>query len=198
MIKAVLGCFLFVCLVIGFRLVVSMDEKVEQRTIIKFLVQSGHTPIQCWRKMRDVFGTGTVSKNCVRVWHKRFLNGETSVKDKKRPGRPRSVRTDEAVQKVNQLLGQDRRQTVRDMADQLSISKTTLHTILKKEMKLSKLCPKFVPKVLTQEQKDFRVRLCEMNLQLLKDHEDFLERVITGDESWVSVFEIECKGDSSQ
>ncbi len=105
---------------------------------------------------------------------------------------------DEAVQRVNQLLQEDRRRTVRAMSEELNISKSTLHSIMKKDMTLSKLCPKFVPKVLTQAQKDFRVRLCEMNLELLKENEDLLERIVTGDECWVSVFEIERKTESSQ
>ncbi len=40
--------------------------------------------------------------------------------------------------------------------------------------------------------------MCELNLQSLKDDESFLSRIVTGDETWVSKFEIELKKDSRE
>ncbi len=65
-------------------------------------------------------------------------------------------------------------------------------------MKLSKLSLKFVPKDLTQAQKDVQKSACERNLQRLKDDPTILDRLVTGDESWVSVFEVPTKRQSSQ
>ncbi len=80
----------------------------------------------------------------------------------------------------------------------MDVKPTTLHTILKKDLHLSKLTPKFVPRVLTEEQKCFRVRLCEENIEALKADPQLLDRVITGDESWISIFEFELKKDSKE
>lgn len=134
--------------------------RVEQRTVVKFLSQSDHTPIQCWRRLQEVFGDRTLSKTAVRKWHKQFSSGRTMTKDEKRSGWPRSTRTPEAVQAVTAQLGQDRRQTVQQLAEEVGVNKSTLHTILKKDLNLSKVTPKFVPRLLTDEQKRFRMRLC--------------------------------------
>ncbi len=52
---------------------------------------------------------------------------------------------------------------------------------------------KFVPKLLSQEQKDKRKTVCEDNLFRYMDEgmNQFLAKVVTGDESWVSLFEPE-------
>ena len=65
-------------------------DRDEQRVSLKFLVRSGHTPIQCWRQMRTVYGANCMGKTQVRMWWKRFDQGETSTKDKPKSGRPKS------------------------------------------------------------------------------------------------------------
>ncbi len=171
----------------------SNEEKIEQRTILKFLVKSGCTPKESWTRMLPVFDDKTMCLKTVRIWHKRFLQGETNPKDRPRPGRPRTARSNDNIQKVQAALQTDRRSTLDEMSDELHLSRPSIHTILKKDLNLSKLAPKFVPRLLTQEQKDFCKKLCEDNLQAMKDDPLFLSRIITGDESWISVFEMELK-----
>ncbi len=83
------------------------------------------------------------------------------------------------------------------VAAEVQISTGSVHTILKKDLDLKKKAPKFVPYLLTQEQKDLRVRLCHKNLKECQDPL-FLWSVITGDESWFSVLEPEQKQQSLQ
>ncbi len=171
----------------------TMDAKVEQRTVLSFLARSGKTPIQCWRKMQGVFGDQVMSKNRIRVWHKRFLAGHTDFKDDKHTGRPRSTRVAANLDKIQGALQGDRRLTVRQLAEMTEIPKSGVHNMLKKDLNLSKIAPKMVPKLLTDEQHRFRVRLCEENLELLRQNPELMSTVVTGDESWVAVLEIETK-----
>ncbi len=188
-----LPAFFFVFYICS-RVVLSMAElNQEQRSVIKFFVSTRATPIQCWRHLQQGFQGTSVSQKTVRKWHKRFREGDGSVKDRPRSGRPRSARTPETIQAVQDCIQADRRIMVRDIAEQVNIGKSSAHSILKKDLKQFKLCPKFIPKVLTPEQKLFRVRMCELNMQALKDDNDYLKKIVTGDESWVSVFEIEIK-----
>ncbi len=167
-----------------------MELGQEQRTVIKFLVSTGATPIQCWRHLREGFNAETVSQKTVRKWHHRFSEGETSVKDRPRPGRPISARTADGIRSVQAALEADRHSTVRTLAEDVSMSKTTVHKVLKKDLKLSKIMPKFIPRILTDEQKKFRMRLCQLNLDALKEDDAYLQKFVTGDESWVSVYEV--------
>ncbi len=102
------------------------------------------------------------------------------------------------VQAVDEFLQGNRSATLQEVADEVQISMTSAHRIVKKELKLSKLCLKFVPKELTQEQMNFQKRLCQENIDLLQQDNTLLHKVVMGDESWVSVSELETKQKSSQ
>ena len=86
---------------------------------------------------------------------------------------------------------------VRQMAAEVQISTGSVHTILRKDLQVKKKAPKFVPHLLTQEQKQLRIRLCHENL---KETEDplFLWSIVTGDELWFSMLEPEQKQQSCQ
>ncbi len=41
-----------------------------------------------------------------------------------------------------------------DLAEELSLSKSSMHNIVRKDLNLSKITPKFIPKELNQAQRD--------------------------------------------
>ncbi len=175
-----------------------MGDFEEQRAVIKFFAKTGDTPMQCWQKLQQGFGAAAVTPKMVRQWYRRFNSGQTSIKDMPRPGRPKSVQIPENIQKVQDSLQADRRSSLAELSDQVGIKKTSLYSILKKDLKLSKLALKFVPRLLTDEQKRFRARPCQINLDSLKADATYLSRIITGDESWVSVYKVELKKNSRE
>ncbi len=178
--------------------VIPLEDRVEQRAVIKFLVKEGRSPIQCWRRLQQVHGASCMSKNRVRVWHHRYRNGWTETKDQKRSGRPKSVRVPATIQRVQTAINADRRSTMRGLSEDLAISKSSLHNIVRKDLKLSKLAPKFIPKDLTQQQKDTRKEVSQSNIDKIRDDPTLLQRIVTCDESWVSVFEVETKQATSE
>ncbi len=108
------------------------------------------------------------------------------------------MRTPVNIQKIQDALAQDRCRTLEELSEQVGVKPTTLHTIVKKDLNLSKLAPKFVPRILMDEQKRFRMQLCTLNINQLKEEPDLLQRIVTGDESWVSIYEVELKKDSKE
>ena len=160
-----------------------LARRVEQRATIKVLQKAGHTPIQIWRGLSQVFGDEVLSKTQVREWFNRFKAGDmtTSTADKKRPGRPNRCRT--KVTAIRNVLETDERQSIQEISDQTGVPKTTVHRILHKDLKMSKLSAKFVPCILSQEQKDHRKTLCEQNLTAFRQDKDMMEKIITCDES---------------
>jgi len=57
---------------------------------------------------------------------------------------------------------------------------------------------KFVPRLLTPEQKEHRVAICQELRQCALDDPSLTSRVITGDESWVYGYDPKTKQQSSQ
>ncbi len=111
--KVVNFCLLLVLLAC-FLSVLDMAEKgmkcsKDQRTVLKFLVASGNKPIDCWRKLHEVYGDDCLSKTQVRMWHRRICGGDLDVSDKARSGRPVSKCTAAGKQAVQAVLDQNRR-----------------------------------------------------------------------------------------
>jgi len=63
---------------------------------------------------------------------------------------------------------------------------------------MHRVAAKFVARILIADQKQQRVNVCTELRQFASDDERFLSRVITGDESWVYVYDPETKRQSSQ
>ncbi len=169
-------------------------RKVEQRTVLKFLCKTGATPIGCWRQMKQVFGDQCMSQTRVRIWFKRFkLEGRDSTQDDQRPGRKKTTGSRTNVDRVRHALAPDRRKTVRMLSAELDLPRSGVHCILKKDLYMSKVAPKLVPKLLTPAQEEFCRCICTANLSWVSEDDTLLSRVVTGDESWVSVREVEMK-----
>lgn len=175
-------------------------QKNEQRVALKFLVQSGKRPCDCLRSLRVVFGQNTMSETQVRFWHRRFSQGDltTSTKDLPRPGQPHSSRTPRNIEAVRDLLSEDKRRSVRELAMEAELSETVTFNILRKDLQARKRAARLVPTFLSDTQKEVRAQLCDENLRRWRaDPDNFLSTIVTCDETWISTFEPETKRQSS-
>jgi histone-lysine N-methyltransferase SETMAR len=80
---------------------------------------------------------------------------------------------------------------VRGIADKVQIDRETVRKILTEYLCIRKVCAKMVPKQLTDEQQ----QNCH---DLLERQDDFLDHVITGDETWVCQYDPEMTRQSAQ
>jgi hypothetical protein len=62
---------------------------MEQRVVIKFLVNEGVKPTDIYRRLQTQYGDETLSRSKTFEWCKRFKDGRTSVSDD--PGRGGSM-----------------------------------------------------------------------------------------------------------
>jgi len=127
----------------------------------------------------QVYWDNAMKKTAVYGWVKRFSERRESVTDKERSGWPATSRTEENIAKINQIVRENHRLTVRSIAEQVNIDRETVGKILTED---EGVCAKMVPKELTEEQKQRRVTICQ---DLLDRQDGILGRVITGDETWV-------------
>ena len=86
-------------------------------------------------------------------WVKAFKAGKFSVEDDTRPGRPKTSVTKANIAAVKIVVEQDARMSVKDIASCTGISEGSMKTILKKRLDLRKVCARWVPHLLTEEQK---------------------------------------------
>ena len=79
------------------------------------------------------------------------VDGREHVEDDERPGRPSTSRTDENVKKVKEMVMNNRRITIREVADDIDISVGSCHEIFSDVLGMKCVPAKFVPKLLNFE-----------------------------------------------
>ena len=63
---------------------------------------------------------------------------------------------------------------------------------------MHRVAAKFVPRVLTEDQKANCINISQEMLGRVSVHENFLKTIITGDETWVYGYDVETKAQLSQ
>ena len=86
---------------------------------------------------------------------------------------------------------------MRSVASEVGISFGAVQTILTDILGLSKVSARWVPRMLTDDQKRFRLDMSNYFLSRYEDDPgDFINRVVTKDETWVHHFDPESKKQS--
>ena len=80
--------------------------------------------------MQQAYGEDAIGRTQVFDWYRRFKEGRTSVESDPRSGRPSTSRKEEMVAKVKTTVRNNRRLTIRDIADDCGISVDSCDSIL--------------------------------------------------------------------
>ena len=92
-------------------------DKIEYRAVKKFLVKEGLTPKEIHSKFTKVYGDSSPSFWTIKKWAAEFKRGRTSLEHDPRDGRPKSATTPEITEQVHDMLLDDRRMKVREIAE---------------------------------------------------------------------------------
>ena len=85
----------------------------------------------------------------------RFKNGRTSTANDDRSGRPSMATTPSKMEHVRAAVNQDRRRTIHDLCAEVGIGYGSCQRTLTEQLNM------LLPRVLTQDQKDSRVAICQ-------------------------------------
>ncbi|UYV82279.1 hypothetical protein LAZ67_21001563 [Cordylochernes scorpioides] len=141
----------------------------DQRICIKFCVKNGFKGAEIFWMLPTAYGDAILSRR--RVFE--CVPGD-------RPHQP-----PEKVDKVLELVREDRRITVREVAEEAGISFGSTQSIMKDILGVRRLNAVLVPKDLTFDQKNARKETASLNLEATTDDPELLKRVITGEETWI-------------
>ena len=94
----------------------------------------------------------------------KFIAGQQQLKDAARLGRPATTTTKGDIEKKRNIIKTDARFTVRQLARRTNLSLARVHEILKKHLKVRKINARWIPHLLTDEQKKTRVTMAKKNL----------------------------------
>jgi len=138
-----------------------MVEVDEQRVCIKFCVRLGKTGSETFEMMKQAFGYSCMSRSQTFEWSGRFKNGRTSTANDDRSDRPSTGTTPSKVEQVRAAVNQNCRRTIHDLCAEVGICYGSCQRILTEQLNMHRTAAKFVPRVLTHDQKDSRVAICQ-------------------------------------
>jgi len=169
-------------------------DKIEYHAVIKFFVKEGLSPNEIHLKFIKVYGDSSPSFSTNKKWAAKFKRGRTSLEDDPLEGHPKSATTPEIIEEVHNMVLEDQRMNVHEIAETIGISKECIGYILHEELDTKKLCAKWVPRLLTADQQHTRMKIFEQFLvRFNKNKTDFVCRFITVDESWIHHYTPESK-----
>lgn len=177
---------------------IASAAKCEIRSVIRFFHAKSMEPVNIHRELTTVYGENCMSVQQVRLWCREFSKGRTDVHDAERSGRP-SI-SEAIVAKINEVVREDRRMTIEDIALRVpDVCPKSVYNILTEKLGYTKVCARWVPRMLTADHKQQRIDCSRAFLQQCDDNEEeTLGSIVTGDETWCFHFTPETKEQSRQ
>ncbi|KAF6198043.1 hypothetical protein GE061_007789 [Apolygus lucorum] len=125
-------------------------------------------------------------ERCLQTAWDRIRQGRQRVENEPHDRRPRTSKTQENINEIRRLIEGDRHFTVREISEELGISFGSVQSIIKTDLGFTKIAARWVPRLLSDEQKNERVRISQLLLQRFQEEgTDFLHKIVTCDETWV-------------
>jgi transposase len=150
-------------------------DKIEYCAVIKFFVKEGLSPYEIHSKFIKVYRGSSPSFSTIKKCPAEFKRGRTSLEDDPREGHPKSATTSEIIEHVHDMVLDDRRMKVREIAETVGISKERVGYILHEELDMKKLYARWVPRLVTAVQKRTRMKTSEQCLERFnKNKTDFV------------------------
>jgi len=145
--------------------------------------------------------------DCVRVWglcavllHSYQMTfGCELLEDDTRSGRPSDAVNPSVIIAVEKLIRDYRRIKVLDIARTMQTSCGSVETINHDHLKMSKVSARWVPRNLTDHDRARRVATSQEFVDLFEsDSVNIVRQIVTGDETWVHLWDPESKVESMQ
>ncbi|CAH2013730.1 unnamed protein product [Acanthoscelides obtectus] len=144
-----------------------------------------------------VFRNEAPHQSTVSRWYGEFKRGRVSLSDDPRVGAPKTAVTQQNVDALRKLIIEDRHVTYREIEASLKISKTSIQKNLHEELGVRTLVSRWIPHLLTEEQKAARVNWCQKTLDRFNSgNSKNVYSIVSGDESWIYCYEPENKRQS--
>ena len=175
------------------------EDTLEELCALKFCFKLGKNDVtQTYGMLQTAFGASCMNRASAFEWHKRFIEGREPVRDDEWCGRSKEVRTPELIGQIQNFIDKYRRLSIDTISAQFDVSVGIVYTIIREELKMRKICAKFVLRVLRDDQKERRCHDSKEMVALINSDPAVLDALVTCDESWIYCYDQETKRQSSQ
>jgi hypothetical protein len=155
--------------------------EIEMRAVIFYDWRQDKRGKKIHHKLSDASGKNSYSLGAVKYWVCEFKVQRTDLHDEVRPGRPLI----NVSAQIARLLNDEPFSSTRYLARQLAVTKVAVKRNLQEALEIHRFGLKWVPNVLSTEQKVARVqRPRELYNNLIFKRQKNFTKIITRDESW--------------
>ena len=131
----------------------SKMSNIEHRVVIKFFTRKGLNAIEISKELDNIYKDSVPSYRIVAGWVAEFKDPERAFEDAPRMDHPSTITIDENIKAVEWIVMRDRQISIRRVAYELGIPKTTIHEIMNNHIGMKKVCTQWIPKLLTPIQR---------------------------------------------
>ena len=128
-------------------------NNTEARVVINFFPLQGKASKEIHAFVTETLRGHATSYATVKDWVHQFKRGDFFTCDAPRPGRPKTVTTQEVIDQIHELILEDRRISAKSIAEELGISRERVGSIIHEDFDMRKLSAKWVSKCLNADQK---------------------------------------------
>ena len=154
------------------------DGRLKRTTYLhQDLLPFGVTAANTVTMPREAFKEAS-SQARVYEWFFWFKRGDMSLEDQLRSGRPSTSRTDKNIQKIRDAIMFDHRRTIDESEVLTGVSWNSCQRILTEELHMKRVAAKFIPRLLSEDQRANRLDMCREMKDQLKTDPDFLSKII--------------------
>ncbi|KAA6380338.1 MAG: hypothetical protein EZS28_024136 [Streblomastix strix] len=123
-----------------------MEKKFILRAVVLFLFKMKGVPKYCANLINDSFGPGSISVRTIERWYNKFREGDESLEDDERSGRPRNTNLEREILKA---LGKYPFFSVRALSDFIDEPRESIRRCLTGPLDMRKVSLRWVPITLT-------------------------------------------------
>lgn len=177
----------------------TLFPKIVVRGVILCNFRRGLSASECLEEMKAGMGSEAPSKRSIYEWYAKFRTGHFELTDAPREGRPKTATDDRNVNAVAALIAEDPSVTYRVIEETLGLDAMSLHRILHDHLGLSKKSARWVPRDLSDAEKQKRVEFAQRFLaEFDGGSSNKFSRLVTGDETWIHFYDPLLKSQSEE
>ena len=121
-------------------------------------------PVYC-----EYGGSNTPSHHTVFNWLREFQRNKFSVQHAPRSDHPSTSLSEETIDAVRKMIEDDHHSTYQQVEAIIGISSTAINSRIHHYINLRKVCARWVPYTLTDDQKQLRVQCCHHSLKRFEE-----------------------------
>jgi hypothetical protein len=141
----------------------------------------------------SVWGQCSLSRRAVSEWIEMFKNGCMSVTGSERLSRPATATTAQNEEKLGNWFFKTEEWHSMKLQNNWISALGSAYSVVHDNLQVHKVCVRWVPKELTDEHKCMCLDICSQHLPHYSDGDNFLQQIVTGDETWVQHYQPETK-----